>query len=341
MLRLAILGCGAVTERLHLPAAREVSGLQVTLLVDRNIERATSLARRFGIPAARDTLEDIERAIDGVLVALPNRLHAPVSVRFLARGIPVLVEKPMALSTREARGMIEAAQAGGAVLQVGQMKRFSLGAIRIKDLLDRGHLGTVTGFSIDWGEDFHWPLTTDSGMNLGEAGGGVLVDFGSHLLDLLCWWLGQPTLIKYADDNRGGLEADCALSVGIPAGVTGEIRFSRLREFPNTVRIYGDRLSVEWDHLTPDGVRVRPTREDLPLGEPAGELAEAQAFEDLFVRQLGAFVDAVASGGSSAVSGESVVPSVELIEQCYRERQRLTEPWDCPVAVPGLTEAAR
>lgn len=337
--RLAILGCGAATERLHLPAAREVAGLQVTLLVDRNLGRAQALARRFGILAVRDRLSDPGEESDAVLIALPNRLHGPISIEYLSRGIPVLVEKPMALSLEEARAMVEAAHRGHALLQVGLTKRFARGAQIIKAALDANRLGSVTGFSVEWGEVFNWPLTSDAGMSRTQAGGGVLLDFGSHLLDLLCWWLGQPTVVSYADDHRGGVEADChaVLRMEGPLGsVPGEVRFSRVRRLRNTVLIQGDRMAVEWAHELPDQVRFRD-----PDGRERTADADRQSFNDLFVEQLRAFAGAVSRSGPSPVSGESVIPSVGLIEQCYQQRRAIREPWARPVCLPGAEDLLR
>ncbi|MEX1257187.1 MAG: Gfo/Idh/MocA family oxidoreductase [Gemmatimonadota bacterium] len=342
VVRLAVLGCGAVTELLHLPAAARVPGLEVVSLVDRDLVRARRVAERYRVPDARTGLELGDTRVDAVLVALPNRLHAPVSIDFLRRGVAVLVEKPMALSSAEGRAMVEAAGEGNAVLQVAQMKRFAHGARLVKDLLDAGRLGTLTDFTVEWGEDFGWPLASGSSMSPDEAGGGVLVDFGSHLLDLLCWWLGFPSVVRYADDNRGGVEADCELELtmrGDVGTVPGEVRFSRLRTLSNVVRIRGERLTVEWDHMTADAVRILPT--DWKDGAPprfSWTEHDGQTFEDLFVRQLESFVDAVGTGPPSLVPGESVLPSLELIERCYRCRGRLEEPWDRPVGMPDAAE---
>lgn len=335
--RLGILGCGAVVERLHLPAARRVEGLEVAALVDRDAGRARELATRFGVPDARTDFEGLDGRIDAALIALPNHLHAPVAIDLLKRGIAVLVEKPMALSVADARAMVEAAVAAGVTLQVGLMKRFARGATLIREAIEQGLLGDVVGFSVEWGPRFHWPVTTDSGLNPSLAGGGVLTDFGSHFLDLLCWWFGEPTAVEYEDDSRGGVEADCEVTLtlsGAAGTVAGVARFSRIREFRNTVRIVGERLTIEWDHEIPDAVRVEPTAWSGPPPSLVYGGVGRQSFEDLFVAQLRAFAASVATGGPTAVSGESVVPSVALIERCYRQRKQRVHPWERPMLLP-------
>lgn len=327
--RLAILGCGAVTERFHLPAATAVPEVEITLLVDRDLDRARGLARRFRIPKVREDHREVARSADAVLVALPNRWHGPTAIDLLTRGIPVLVEKPMACTSAEAIAMIQASRDHQALLQIGLMKRFALAARDIKVALEQGSLGTLAGFSVEWGENFSWPLTSGGGMIASEAGGGVLMDFGSHLIDLLCWWMGTPEVVRYVDDNRGGVEADCEGTIRMdgPSGaVVGEVRFSRIRQLSNTICIWGDRGRIEWPHHRPDRVRFFDARDDQP--------GKSQSLLNLFEEQLRSFAHAVAARGDSPVSGESVAPSLGLIEQCYRIRRSHREPWEVPVELP-------
>jgi predicted dehydrogenase len=341
--RLAVLGCGAVSEIFHLPAAERAGGIRVVVLVDRDVERARALGSRFGVADVRDTFEGLDASsCDAALVALPNRLHAPVSIDLLSRGVSVLVEKPMALTADEARAMVRAAEAGGTVLQVALQKRFAWGARLVKQAVEHGLLGTIERFSIEWGENFSWPLASAAGMQAAEAGGGVLTDFGSHMLDLLCWWFGEPVSLEYADDSRGGVEADCELSLTVEgdAGVVrGAALFSRVRTLSNTVRIEGSRLCLEWAHARPAAVRTWPRGWSGDPPEFVWQPEARQSPEDLYAQQLAAFADAVSTGGASPVSGESVVPGLELIERCYRDRRRLTLPWELPLPRPSAAAA--
>lgn len=119
--RIAVNGCGAVTERGHLPAAARAEKVQVTLLVDKNRSRAEDLARQYKVPHVAEDYTQIWDKADAAIVALPHYLHAPVSIELLRAGCHVLVEKPMALSSGECDQMLEAARAGNAVLAVGLM----------------------------------------------------------------------------------------------------------------------------------------------------------------------------------------------------------------------------
>src|SRR5262245_8670945 len=91
-LRLAVVGCGAITTLLHLPAIALSDRVEAAVLVDVDAQRAGRLAERFGVPAAATDTGGLQERVDAAIVALPNHLHAPVSIDLLRRGVHVLVE---------------------------------------------------------------------------------------------------------------------------------------------------------------------------------------------------------------------------------------------------------
>ena len=113
-LKLAMIGSGAIVQRIHLPIAARSDQVEVTLLVDKDLARAREVADEFGIPAVADDYRDaIQKAgtdVDAAIVAIPNFLHGPVSTELLQAGIHVLVEKPMALTGAGCDAMIQAAR---------------------------------------------------------------------------------------------------------------------------------------------------------------------------------------------------------------------------------------
>ena len=108
-LRLAVVGCGAVAAIHHLPALSLCRSAEAVVLVDADPGRARDLAARFGVPETSTDVRSLPGRVDAAIVALPNSLHAPVSIDLLRQGVHVLVEKPMALNVRECDAMIAAA----------------------------------------------------------------------------------------------------------------------------------------------------------------------------------------------------------------------------------------
>ena len=341
-MRLAIIGCGAVTEQGHLPAAARLQNVQITLLVDKNRARAEALARQYNVTNVAEDYTQVWDKADAALVALPHHLHAPVSIDLLTHGVHVLVEKPMALSVSECDAMIRAAGRGQAVLAVGLMRRFRWLAKLTKWILDADLLGPLQSFDIQEGSVYNWPVTSDFFFRKETAGGGVLIDTGAHTLDMLLWWLGDVASFDYFDDNYDGVEADCKLHLKMARGVSGVMELSRIRDLRNTAIFRGERASLEI-HSYRDQVRLR-------LVEGASEVVSnvmldlqdgqhQQSLMDLLSAQLADWVHAIQGGGSPRVSGVEARRSIALIEACYAQRKPLIVPFDAKNASVTVREA--
>ena len=330
--RLAIIGCGAVTEICHLPAIKLAPEVEIVALVDKNIARAESLGKQFGVEFCTEDYRRLPENVDGVVVALPHYLLAPVSIEFLERGIPVLVEKPMALSLNQAEAMVKAAADNDVALQVGLKFHFCQGTRLVKRAIDEGWLGVLQSFSLEWGFVYDWPVASGFFFNKEQAGGGVLIDLGSHALDLLLWWMGDAVEVEYRDDSQGGVEAECELSLLMqaPTGpVPGTVALSRLRQLSDTARIVGEHFTIECDLATPDRVRIWPNTsngKDLAF-ELAPGAASGQSWDDMYAEQLRAFARVIVARSTPVVPGERVLSSMALLDQCYRERRPLELPW--------------
>jgi predicted dehydrogenase len=332
VIRVAIVGCGAVTELGHLPASRWVEGATVVALVDKNLPRARALAKTFGVPRASATTEELGDLADAAIVALPHALHCSVGTALLRRGLHVLVEKPMALTGVECEELIAEAERSGRVLAVGLMRRFASWARLIKSMIETDLLGPVQ--RLEWidGAKFSWPAASDAPFRKDLAGGGVFIDTGAHALDAALWWFGPVRRFDYFDDQEGGVEADCDLHLTFESGVTGRFQFSRTRDLGNCIMVRGERAVLEVEpylsrtrlYLGGQTIRGATTPSDNPadLGEYV-TLMHA-SFQD--------WIDAIRLGREPAVTGAEARKSVELIEDCYRNRQPLHEPWDLDAA---------
>jgi predicted dehydrogenase len=332
-LRLAIIGGGRVTERYHLPVVMASPEVRLRAVVDPEPGRAAALAALVaGARGLRDAGELAE--IDAAIVATPHHLHAAIAAALLEQGIHVLVEKPMALDAASCDRMIAAAGAGSALLAVGLVRRWYDASGWLEELLAQGGLGRVERVEAREGSPFAWQVASDATFRRG-AGGGVLADIGAHLLDLLCWWLGDPRPLAYRDDAMGGVEAEAELELEFPGGARGSVELSRTRQLRNTIVIRGERATASlgvgpdpevWLRLAGSNRllrgRIRPEG-----GGPADLTA-------LFEAQLRDFVDAIREQRPPFVSGLEGRRSVALIEACRRIRTSLELPWLAPSRAP-------
>src|SRR5262245_45700597 len=140
--RIALIGCGAISEQMHLPVLSGHEGIQLSALVDRDIARAKKLADGYQVATVlADANELSSDLIDAAIIATPPFHHAPCAIELMRRGIHVFVEQPMALNLSEAGAMLEAAESNQVVLSVGFFRRL-LPSIRLmKSLVQSGWLG--------------------------------------------------------------------------------------------------------------------------------------------------------------------------------------------------------
>ncbi len=340
--RLAIVGCGAVTAIHHLPAVHASRHAEVTLLVDQDRARAEALARRYGVPEVATDARAVAGKAEGAIVALPNHLHAPVSIDLLSRGIHVLVEKPMALDLAEADAMIDTARTWSALLGVGLEFRFFDGSRFVHDLLRDGLLGPIRRFDLRQGVIPRWPFATDFMLRKEMAGGGVLADFGVHVLDLLLWWLGDWESVEYRDDAAGGVESDCEMTLAMRSGARGTVEVSRTRNLRNTCFLEGDRGRLEVGIWDPDPVLRLHLEGSEVVMEGRGRRGEAGALTmaGAFVRQVDDFAEAIRTPRETFIPGAEGRRSLALIRACYEQRRPLVLPWSIPASTPGAAGAA-
>src|SRR5262245_10113757 len=231
-IRVAGVGCGAISCSYHLPVLAGHEGVRLAALVDRDVKRAAELARSYGVErvladAADLTLDLAEAAV----VATPPFHHAPCSIDLARKGMHLFVEKPMGVTTADAKAMADAARQAEVVLTVGQFRRLFPAVRLLRAALDGRALGRPVGFDAEEGDTYTWHLATLSNLRKDQGGGGVLIDIGSHVLDLLLYLFpGDWEVLECRDNSLGGVETDCDLRLRLHregAATEGRVELSR------------------------------------------------------------------------------------------------------------------
>jgi predicted dehydrogenase len=192
----AIIGCGAIGQRRHIPECHANPESVVAALCDPNQERVESLAAKYGAAAYTDYKKMLKEAdIDAVVVCGPNAVHAPQSIDALKAGKHVLCEKPMATNRADAKKMLDAAKKAGKYLMIGLNQRLMPPHIRAKEILDSGKLGKVLAFRTSFKHPGPEGWSVDAGkswfFDKSSAFMGATGDLGVHKADLMRWLLGQ------------------------------------------------------------------------------------------------------------------------------------------------------
>lgn len=235
-IRWGILGCGDVTEVKSGPSVmNRGEASRVVACMRRNAERAADYARRHDIPRCYDDADALiaDPEVNAVYIATPPGLHLAYARKVAAAGKACYVEKPMARTFGECQAMLEAFREAGQPLLVAYYRRRLPRFVEAKRLIDAGELGTITGVHYQLarphlpGHDHGWRTQPQT------SGGGLFLDLGSHLLDLLDHLLGPLTSAKGAVLNHGGgqtattaVEDVVAMSFVQPGGIAGTARWN-------------------------------------------------------------------------------------------------------------------
>ncbi|MFP4055429.1 MAG: Gfo/Idh/MocA family protein [Candidatus Brocadiia bacterium] len=197
MLNVAVVGLGM--GRNHLRSYHAYERSRVAAICDIDAQRVAQYAEECDIPEGccfadykkliRSTKE---LGLDAVSIALPNSLHAPVSVAASKAGLHVLCEKPMATSVREARRMLRAATEAGKKLMINFSYRFTPQGQALRRVVESGAVGDIYFGRTAWHRRRGLPGFGGWFGQKALAGGGPIIDLGVHRLDLAMWLMGNP-----------------------------------------------------------------------------------------------------------------------------------------------------
>ena len=330
--RFGIVGCGAVTREYHLPAIRTLQDVQVAALCDRNVRSARLIQKEFQLDSARivDAYSSLAGQVDAVLVAVPPKLHAPVAIALMEAGMDVLCEKPLATSLSEAQKIIATAQTNNRILAVGLQMRFHPNNQLLREVVADGWLGDIQEVVGEFGAVNNWNMTGPSYYSREFTGGGVFFDMGVHLVDCVVWLFGNLTDLEYADDSYGGVESNAFFGGKLQIEsrpVRCRMEFSWTHDLKNSLRVIGTEATAEVSLHDNQTVSIRKILNGKTVEMQLCASNSANNLCNPYQMQIADFVDAVRNRREPFVTAASSLPALQLIEQAYAIRRRLTQPW--------------
>lgn len=193
-IKVAVIGCGTIANSAHIPAYMKQEDAEIVYFCDIIKQRADDAVEKYGCGKAvvdyHDILNDPE--IEAVSVCTPNNVHAPIAMDFLKAGKNVLCEKPAARTYAEALEMQKVQHETGKVLNIGVVNRFNTSVNRIKQHIDNGELGEVYQVYVSFRAHRSIPGLGGAFTTKAIAGGGALIDWGVHYLDIVMYCCGDP-----------------------------------------------------------------------------------------------------------------------------------------------------
>ena len=329
-----MVGCGAIAREAHLPVLLAEPTVILTALCDRDRARAELTAREFGLAevAIVTDVADLAGQADAAIVAVPPALHAPLTLRLLELGLDVLCEKPLATSVADGRQMVEAAARHQRILAVALMTRFFAHNPWITAAIEDGELGEVEEVIAEDGAPLDWDMPTNAYFDRRMTGGGVLFDAGIHMLDRLLWLFGPLTDLTYHDDAFGGFEANAVVAGAFAlAGrqVPARLTVSWSHRLPRRILVVGSAATLEASTADPRTLTVR-RRGRRGTVTSIVQCTERWHARSAYQAQLRDFLAAVRERRPPTVSATSALEALAVIEEAYRRRRPLEQPWLAP-----------
>lgn len=324
-LRFAIVGAGAIAQA-YAQALLAAPDATVVAVVDPRAEAAKALAEPFGATAYADVSE--LTGVDAAVVCTPPATHADICCALLEAGVAVLCEKPLSVNLADAHRIVGAAKASGAALSMASKFRYVPDLIKARSLVAGGLLGSVVWLesvfsgSIDMSK--RWNADPDI------SGGGVLIDNGTHSVDIVRYLVGPVTEVLALEGARvDGLRVEDTATLllhtesGVQAHVTLSWTVDRMADHYLVVTGHEGTLEVGWRRSR---YKRRAAPEWVEFGSGYDKIAA-------FANQIANFSGLVRGTEQSLVSIDDALASVAVIEAAYASL-RAGAGW---TPVPGAT----
>jgi len=254
--RVAIIGAGAIAQRLHIPEFLKCEDAQLIAIAEVDKRKARKVAQEFQIPRIYTDWQELleKERPDAVSVCLPNYLHAEVTIKSLEAGAHVLVEKPMATTVRETDAMVEASRRNKRLLMVSQNMRFASASEVAKQIMEKkmiGQVNTVCAW-VGHGGPEYWEPNAKWFFELDKACGGALADLGIHAIDLVRYLMPTDIVEVFAYratlEKKIPLEDNAAFIFKFSSGAIGVLGASwTLKPGKFSVEIHGTKGSLTLD----------------------------------------------------------------------------------------------
>src|SRR5512144_1517813 len=304
-LRVGVVGVGVMGSN-HARVFAGLPGTELVGVADPDRKQADFVARTLGCIAVSDVNELLERDVDAITIAAPTHLHRDIALACIARGVHVMVEKPIASSVEEGRAIINAARRAGVTLMVGHVERFNpaveaiMEAIRGEDILSIA-------------------ITRVGPFPPRMSNVGVVIDLAVHDIDLIRWFTESDIIEVQPQLSSAVAEREdiALLQFRTASGVLAHINTNWLTPFKaRTVHVATKRKYVIGDLLT---LQVSECFDYQPDGSYSMRHLSVGHAEPLR-SELSAFVKAIRTGEEPAVTGEAGVASLEIAIHCLNGR---------------------
>lgn len=312
-LKFALIGTGGIAQT-YAQAFQQSNCCNLIAVADINKDSAKAFAEPFGAKSFSDYKALAENSeLDAVIVATPPNTHPEIAMYFMRRGVNVLCEKPLCLSVSEARAMIETAETRNVTFTMATKFRYCEDVVKAKAILASGVLGDVVQFENAFTAKVDMSKRWNSVKEI--AGGGVLIDNGTHSVDIIRYFLGAITdvlAVETSGTQNLGVDENVKLLAKTANGVVAsvDLTWGINKELPNFISIYGTNgtLHIGW----------RESKYKLNSSPDWTIFGKGYDKVQAFRAKIENFRNAILGKEELLINPEDALASVEVIEAAYK-----------------------
>ncbi len=347
-IRWGIIGCGDVCEVKSGPPLYKARGSELCMVMRRDAARAADFARRHGVKRFTTNAEQLilDPEVDAVYVATPPGQHLEYALQVARANKPCYMEKPMARSAAECRAMVEAFERARQPLFVAYYRRAMPRFLKVREILAAGVLGELLAVSHVYqgrasrqGQPLAGPAGAGWRQDVPQSGGGLFVDLGSHVLDLLDFLLGPLSHVAGSAAHlssgpvppQAAAEDTVVMSFSTQSGVLGTARY----QFHTAGAV--DRLEFVGTRGTLSASVFGQEALDLSLNDEH-ELIATEHPEHVQMPLVQSIVDELEGrGGGCPSTGQSALRASEVMDRVLSDYYGGREDafWSRPDTWPG------
>jgi len=322
--KIAIIGCGAVAQIEHIPAFDLIPDAEITMICDTDERKLLHLKDRYNISLTTSRFEDVlkNKDIDGVVISTPNYLHTPMVISALEYDKYILCEKPLGLNTKEIEEIGKIAEKHPNRLMYGLNDRFRQDVQTLRKYISCGELGEIfyakTGWLRKLGEGMEeWR------RDRVKSGGGVLLNLGVHLLDVVLWLLPKKVQSVFASiHSNDGIEDSGVAIIRFHDGIflTLEVSYTLLfeRDFVY-FNLFGEKGSALLNPL-----KIQKIQRDK-LVDITPKSIDKEFYKSSFALQAEWFVDMIKRDRKPLFDWEDGIAISRVIDALYKSVQENKE----------------
>ena len=339
-IKVGIIGCGGIAHNGHIPCYMKNTKCEIKYFCDVIKEKADGAVKQYGVGKSVSDYHEIlnDPEIKAVSVCTPNFMHSIIAIDALRAGKAVLCEKPAARIYSEALEMQKVAKETKGILNIGVVCRFSDIVNEVKKHIENGDLGEIYHVVADFRSHRSIPGLGGAFTNKSIAGGGTLIDWGVHRIDIIMYCLNEPEIrsvtgkaycklgkdmssyvynkmwSEETKDLNGVYDVDDSISAFIK---TGGASISLNGAWAENI---GDNTDFIDFLGTKAGIRLWYCDNMVMYGTMNGMLCQTEPIRDttsMFQKEIDSFVDCAIEGKRNQADIDHVITTSKILQAIY------------------------